>query len=1016
MNPLDPPTTPPLKLFGVPTYVGDSGMPIVFRPERRFVLLAYLACRHDWVTRDELAELLWAGRTQSAARSNLRKVLLLVQQVPGLPPMEQQGDRLRWMPESDLSRFDSACARRRWDDALSLYRPPLLQGLDADLPGGASDWLDFERQRAATQWQDAVARRLEELAEQPSEAASVADALLRIDPFCEAALLAFGRASMALGQHARGMQALQRHRERLAAEFGIEPPAGLRELAAQLIESISRSNVVRPSTPRAPAPPASGFLGRRIELAQLQQSMLQAACRVLTLTGPGGVGKSSLARAALGAMTEPHFEGAAWWVALDDLNDVAQLPGRIASLLALDLSGSAEPLQQIVSRLAPRPALLVLDNSEHLEGLVTVLATLLAGCPALKILNTSRSRLSLPGEWLQPLEGLPLPDADEVELEVLMSNDAVRLFDTRARAASPSFDLGRHAADVVGLLHAVEGLPLAIELSASWVRLLPVREIVLELAASPDLLNAQAGGGSGEVRHAAAPRDRSMRASFAHSWQMLTPGERDSLAQLAQLPGPFGRHMALQAAQSPLPVLAALSDKSLLRTDGQGRFSLHPLIRQCTLERAAEQSLDVEALRSRHIAYMAKRLERYDDLRRLSTREALIEFEGELTHARAAWQWSIERREPDFVSRSALALMFYFETRGLWQEGLAMLARAGTSFDVSTRAGARATAVASRCLALLQFRAGHLDDADASARRAIKLTSHGGDGRVAKASLNILGLSLWRRGRFTPALHVFEQALRRAKMDGDQLGAATYMGNAGLVEKSLGRYDDALTHCTEAVSLHRRIENPRGVVSQLNNVATIHHARRDWAAALPPLEEALRLCERHEFESLRSMFVVNIGIMHYELGDHVAAQRWLDRGLADVQQRGDRGVEATTLQALARLSIARGQNDAARKHLGSALTIANALNSPALQLPVVSIHAKLLRQAGQVQEACAIWRWLIAQPGLDSVDRNEAQRELDRFRTTPDLGMAANQLPADGTLPGVLALIAHDVAPRTEPV
>ena len=975
-------------------------MPVVFLPERRFVLLAYLACRRDWVTRDELAELFWPGRPQAAARSNLRKVLLLVHNIGSLLRLEQQGDRLRWVPDSDVQRFDAACTERRYDDALHLYQPALLQGLDAGLPNGADDWLGFERQRVAARWQDVAARRLAELADRPSEAATLADTLLRIDPFFDGALLALGQACIALGQHARGSRALQEHGQRLAADFGIEPPAGLRELATQLRESAARSSAPIVSTTQA-----HGFIGRRIELAQLQKLLLQPTCRVLTITGPGGVGKSSLARATLAAVAEPHFGGAAWWVALDDLSSVAQVPGRIASLLALELRGSADPWRQIESHLAQRRALLALDNSEHLEGLAESLTNLLAACPELKVLNTSRGRLSLVGEWLQPLEGLPLPDADETEPEVLLSNDAVRLFDTRARAAAPAFDLGRQAADVVRLLHAVEGLPLAIELSAAWVRLLPVREIVSELAGSLDLLaeDERANERANEGTH-----DRSLRASFAHSWRMLTPGERECLAQLAQLPGGFGRQMALQVARSPLPVLAALIDRSLLRTDGDGRFSLHPLIRQCALEMAAEQLLDIAALRTRHIAYMAQWLERYDDLRRLATREALIDFENELPHARAAWQWSIERLEPDLVSRSALALMFYFETRGLWQEGMAMLEGASTVFDVTQRPGARATAVALRSLALLQLRCGHLAEAEASARQALKLTSRGGDRRVAKASLNVLGLSLWRRGQYTQALHVFEQALKRAKEDGDSLGAATYMGNAGLVEKSLGRYDEALAHCTEAAAVHRRIDNPRGVVSQLNAIANVHHARRDWAAALPPLDEALRLCEKHDFESLRSMFVVNIGIVRYELGDHDSAQAWLDRGLSEVRQHGERGVEATTLQSLARLAIARRQGSVARERIGEALAIANSLNSPALQLPIVSIHAKLLAAEGEPRRAAASWRWLMLQPGLDSVDRNEAERELDALAAAGVDLANADEPPADGTLPGVLAMVAQE--------
>jgi DNA-binding SARP family transcriptional activator len=395
------------------------------------------------VTRDELADLFWSARPRAAARSNLRKVLLLVQKIEGLPPLEQQGDRLRWMPDSDLQHFDAACAQRRHVDALALYRAPLLQGLDTGLPAGAEAWLSFERERVASRWREAATRRLAELSADPAAAAALAEELLKLDPFDEAALLALGQACGALEQPARGLQALQTHRKLLAAEYGLEPPATLRDLAERLRElravPVTRGDVHRPAAAAAAAIAMPGFVGRRIELGQLQQLLMQPACRVLTVTGPGGISKSTLARAALG--TTP-FDTSSWWVALDDLSDVTQLPGRIASVIGLDLQGGADPWHQIEAFIGQRRWLLVFDNSEHLTELAGFVATLLAACANLKLINTSRNRLSLDGEWLLPLDGLPLPDADETEPDVLRHNDAVRLFEARALAAAPAFVLG----------------------------------------------------------------------------------------------------------------------------------------------------------------------------------------------------------------------------------------------------------------------------------------------------------------------------------------------------------------------------------------------------------------------------------------------------------------------------------------------------------------------------------------------------------------------------------------------
>jgi predicted ATPase len=291
----------------------------------------------------------------------------------------------------------------------------------------------------------------------------------------------------------------------------------------------------------------------------------EPACRLLVVTGPGGVGKTSVVGRLAGALAPAVVESVVF-VPLADLTEVAQIPARIAERTGATLSGDVDPWDQVAAAIGERGLGLVLDNAEQLD-LAAPLERLLAAAPRLKLVVTSRARLGIAPETAFALDGLPLPDDDETDVEVLRCCDAVALFEARARVASRGFDLAAHARGAVRLVHAVEGLPLAIELAAVWTRLLPAAEIADEVARSVDLLE----GGIGA--------NRGLRASFAQSWRLLSDAERACLPRLALLPGDFGRDLAAQVAGAPLPVLAALVDKSLLRADGSGRFSMHPLLR-----------------------------------------------------------------------------------------------------------------------------------------------------------------------------------------------------------------------------------------------------------------------------------------------------------------------------------------------------------------------------------------------------------------------------------------------------
>lgn len=960
------PDPPPLRLFGVPTLRTAAGAEQVFVPERPQQLLALLACRGDWVARAELADWLWQDRRGDAALSNLRKVLLLAQRwvaAQGAPAIEQRPGLLHWAPDNDLRAFERACDAQQPERALALATAPLLQSLDTGLSPAALEWLDFERARLAARWRTQAARRLAQLDDQPDDAAELAQRLLLADPTDEAALEALVRARQRLGQGAQARRELQAHGERLRAEYGVEPSARLRALGQALQQHAEVP--LRAAAPPSPHAAPAGFVGRRLELMQLRDWLAQERRRVVSLTGPGGIGKSSLARALLAEWPVADATTAVW-VGLADVRQIGELPLRVAAALGLPAAGAAtaDDWAPVRARLATGAWLLVLDNGEQLEGLAAAVAKLLAAHAALQVLNVSRQSLSLPGEWLLPLEGLPLPDADEQDVSLLRRNDAVVLFDQRARAVAPGFELARQVAEVVHFVRAVEGLPLAIEIGASLVRLLPVAQIDEAVTAAHGL--------------------PALDTSFALSWNSLSPNERRALRALALLPGDVDRHWAEQVAGAPLALLAALVDKSLLGADGRGRFGLHPLLRRWLAQREADAAAD-EALAQRHAAHVALTLERLGRPGGAGARELVDTLRAEWSHVSGAWAWAISRRDAGFMARVVPVLQRFFELQGGWQDALAMFARAIAAWPEPGDAEARRALMhLHRASAALLVRCARHAEGEAQARLGLRLAQQAGDATLVSACLTTLGLSVFSRGHYAQARPIFEQTVRRSRALGDPVRIDVALGNLAIAELALGRFEPAAALFDELVSRGRARGEASALIVYLGNAGEARRGLGDWAGARAAHAEALALCDRHGVRSRRVTKLLNLAAIDHAEGRLTEAAQGLEAAMAEAQAGGDRSNEGACWLSRAALRIDRGEPEAATGDLIAGLQLALDIDSEDLMLRAALVHGECCLARGHRAEGRAWVAWALAQPALYAVERVAATQRLRRRGLEPD--------------------------------
>jgi predicted ATPase/DNA-binding SARP family transcriptional activator len=966
---------PVLYLFGVPRLCRHAAADVVLSAQRPHQLLALLACRNEWVPRAELAEWLWPERAPAAARSNLRKVLLLAQSIIGTggPPIEQRAELLLWTPDSDLRRFEAACVGQRAAEAVAWYRPLLLNGLDRGLAPAAQDWLAFERLRLATAWRTAALRRLQELDDAPADVVELAERLLGADPYDENALAALVQARLRSGEAAMAWRLLRAHRQRLTEELGTEPSPAMRALADRA-RSQGTSSLPRPvaAGPDANASHERGFIGRRLELGQLRDWLLREKRRVICVTGPGGIGKTSLARALLDSLFG-EYDARAWWVSLTALGEAGQLPLRIAQAMGLKPPdrAEAEPWRRIERGLGVQAALLVLDNGEQFARLVDSVVALQQACPGLQVVVTSRSRLHTDDEWLLPLDGLPLPDADERDPDVLRANDAIILFEARARAAFSGFVLGRQVADVVSFVRAVEGLPLAIELGAALTRLLPVDQILAELVASLDVMPAADEASMGRP-------ERSLRATFDASWRLLSVTERRALAAVALLPGDFDRTLASQVATVPMPLLSTLVDKSLVRADGSGRFSMHPLLKRWAAAKVPDSSFRLESS-ARHAAYVGHQIAAIARANADALTSCLAEVGRDMPHVRAAWQRALDIRQPEFVEQVTPVLWQFFEICGPLSDGMALFGEAADVFaSMPEPAAQRAVMLTLRAQAALQVRASRFAEGEATARRAFQLARRLGDPRTGVASLTTIGLSLFARGMYARARPIFAQIVQRNRSLRDEARLRIALGNLAIVHQALGHHEAARAIYREVIEHSRRAGETGALVVYLNNLGDAHRGEGDWPAARVAYEEALALCERDGIRTRLGTKLVNIGITCHAMGDVSGAARWIERALAELRATGDRSIEVSTLLARASLRIDETDLRGARADLRAAMTAARELDSADLQIRAAIVHGELLMAQSHIEGARRWLVWALGQPELYAVERTTALRRLQR--------------------------------------
>jgi len=944
---------PRLNVWGVPL-LRRGAAAVSFAPERRFQLLLRLALNGgQWLERDSLAAQLWPDHEPAHARRNLRKVVFAARAVPGAEALEATEHALRWVVATDA-------------DASGATAAVPLAAMDEPANPGWTEWLEAERRRLAAARQNAAHARLRSAGE-PVERAALARELLEADPLDESAVQASIDAELALGHSAAARRAYDDYARRLADEFGIEPARALRDR----LPPVTAMPLASPVSPASPLPAAAAFIGRRTELAELAALLGRAECRRVTLLGPGGVGKSRLAREVLGRVGA-MFPGGVHWIELEDLTDMGAVLARLAQRLGIEISDTGDPLPQIARALAASRVLLVLDNAEHLADLAPLAERLAGAAPAATLLVTSRSRVHGTHEWVLPLAGLAVPDEDSRDFDAACSFDAVRLFEQCAGAAQRGFELARHLEAVLDIVGAVDGLPLAIELAASWVRLLPPAEIARELQRSIDLLERDPAA----PHEPARPDHVSIQAVLEQSWRLLAPAERETMAALSVFRGGFTRAAARSVTGAAMALLSALVDKSLLTIDASGRFGMHPAIAVFAGQRLAVDAARQRAVRLAHMGHFARHFGAFVAGRCDPGPQLDASVLADYANVLAAWRCAVDSDNTEAMLPLVRVLWPFFERSGRIGEGIAVL-RPGLAIGAQ---GAQATRVLTwlrQGLAMLHAWHGKLHEGLALAEAAVAGGRDCGDAEAWVGSLIHRGTCRFHIGDADAAHADFEQAVAAARACGDRRWIAWALGNLG-VSLHTHRADPtaALAMLCEADAIDREIKGNSYHGEHLNNIGAIHRARGDWVRARDCFLEALRLETAHGNRVLVPHLHKNLAQVWRQLGQPFEAAQHLERALNGAREAGLELLELAVERELARLDIAQSRFAEALSRVQSTSRLASAKGLERDRALSVALYGEWLMALDDRAGAARAWRAASAWPALDTPSRREIDQRL----------------------------------------
>ncbi|MBN1667228.1 MAG: tetratricopeptide repeat protein [Anaerolineales bacterium] len=1062
-----------------------------FRSDKVRALLAYLAVtRASPQRRSYLAALLWPEYSDKRASHNLRQAILNLKTVLHTsdstakfllverdaiqlnPRAEIRVDANVFTEQLDLALgcFESRCMPRcfhvrRLKAAISLYHGRFLERFFLADSSPFEEWAMLQREslnHRAVEAYELLVEYHERRAEY-SLARQYATALVKLVPWQENAhrLLMHLYAVDGLWSAAQNQYYLcQKY---LSQELGVPPAPETEQLYQELQD---RAIQRRPADPRYPPassklpPRTTSFVGRQAQVDRLIEMLIGPGGSLVSLVGPGGIGKTCLAL-EVGNELVGLFADGVFLVPLAALTSAESLLPTVADHLGFMFYRPDQRLQQLQGYLAGKNLLLILDNCEHLltgdpgnddcPPLDEFVTALLAQGSGITILATSRRPFGLKAEQLFEVQGMDYPASEAIPSQ--QSYEALTLFEQIARRKQPLFSLAAEFTAVALICRLLEGNPLGIELAANWVVDYTCLVIATEIQRSLDFLATSMKD--------MPERHRSLGAVFEHSWNLLAPVERQALARLSVFRGGFSLPAAQQVAQADLGILNGLVEKSLLHRVGSERYEIHETIRQYGEERLALHGDSAERTRTQHADFIADWLSAQLALTRSAEQKNTLDrISREIPNLLLAWDWALHRQDYSVLDRSIECLKQFFDIRSRFQEGRALFHRAASEIEAhyspleaapgpipaiygrlilytgwfTMRLGdySEARTLTQRSVALLQATTDTIslayactafgyfsEDAEtrlAYLQRSLALHTQAGHLPGQISALNMLAILLRSWGRYQEARQAFEQAVVLCEQVEDQWSLSVTLNNLGYLERIQGRLEQARAAHQKSLELKQLFDDQRGIAVTLSNLAFVAIELGDYDQARRDHLQSLAISR--QVGDVFGMFssINNLGDLAYEMGDYEQAYAYHQQGL-EIQQ--SRSLEKQfTLKRIADDLMGLGKDQAAWPMYLQAFELAVGCNHLPFATAILLNLARIFVQSQQPVLAVELLAMVAHHPASQEKTRQQAGALLDELeqQVAEKDFQAANTRGQAAQLEQALALIPKTPAHRDSPV
>lgn len=925
-----------LKLFGVPSLtkdgLTDSTVPLQLSLPTLF--LVYLALRSHWVARTELAFLFRPDAPEASAKRYLRQLLHRAKQLGWADSLEVKDELVRFSIPSDIAKFKTEIQQKNWQEAIKLYESDLLASYTHAELATYNAWLELERSNLLEAFKLALQEQAKifEAQAQFKEAADLLERYLKSDILDEAVLSSYLSLSQQTGLRDKALTLYKRFCETLKTEFAMEPLDETRALAETLMATSVLNRVTPKEQVRHNLPTqANRFIGRQKDLEILQTQLTKADCRVLSLIGLGGSGKTRLSL-ALGKKMLVEFKEGVYFVALSSASTQEDLLRGIAQALGLVLSTATDPKEELLNHLANKNVLLILDNVEQLKSTAPFIINAVQKTKKLKIMVTSRLSLNLKSEWLFDVQGLTYPlDTDEEPL----SFDAVKLFLNGIHKVNPSFLLQTEDIHhITKITQKVEGLPLALELASKWHRLLSFKQIHQELEQNLDLLATEQSD--------IPKRQQSIAFIFEQTWLGLSSQQQSILARLAIFRGGFSVEAAKSVCKTHLPSLLNLLNQGLIRKQATERFDMHELVRQYAAQKLIEQGA-LENAQSAHLAYfISVTKDGHIKTREQGGEELMASYAPDLENLFAALEHARVLKKDAAYQRLTADTWYFLYSKGLFLEVLHYLN------TVYKRGGTvnKYLAYCTQGLGVMNIILGHYDKGEHYISETLEQAESLDLDHCIQGCANVLGIRHRRVGDYEKAQEYFERAYELGLKTGGNFGPQ--LSNLGANYILMQRFAEAQPYLFKALEKAREI----GIASLLSDCLINLTSCELILGNLDQVERyslenlALEVSPDRQIQ-IHSLFAQ----LYYARLDIPSAKKHADKGLASLGTYLSTGSKELALRVASKVALLMGNLKLAKQYATECLTSCHNNNAQIYLIQTLPLVAEVELALGNQYEA-----------------------------------------------------------------